>query len=121
MFLGLAAAGCGGSGTLTASQLEKETEAIDSVAAEGALLAADVERDRTTEPFARIHSGALSEQAESAVEALHKPAAHGLEDERRREAARARRVTTALDQLHSSPTDPDVAARVRRQLERLAE
>ena len=116
----LALVGCGGSNTLTAEQLEKQVETIDSVAGEGSLLAGDVERGRTTEPFARIHSGDLSELADSTVEALDKLAPPGAEDARRREEARAQAVAEALAKLHSDPADQRVAAQVRRDLERLA-
>jgi len=116
----LALVGCGGPGTLTANQLEKQGETIDSVAAEGSLLAADVERGRTTEPFARIHSGDLSKLAATTAKALRKPAVPGVEDERRREEGRARAVAAALARLHSTPDDQRLAAQVRRELERLA-
>jgi hypothetical protein len=115
--LGLAA-GCGGSGTLTQKQLQKERETVQSAAAEGALLASDVARDRTTEPFARIHSGVLAEQAKGAAQTLMKGQASGeLEAERRQAAGQARAVSSALDELHGSPGDRAVARRVLRELE----
>jgi hypothetical protein len=115
----LVVAGCGGSSTVSTEQLEKQRETIHSIASEGALLAADVERGRSTRPFAKIHSGDLSELADSAAKALAKPAGP-LEAERRREEARAVAVSHALAQLHAHPDDTDVAATVRRKLERLS-
>jgi hypothetical protein len=62
--------GCGGSSTLTAKTLRKQDDAVHSAAAEGELVATDVARDRTTGPFARIHSGDLAEQAKAVAEKL---------------------------------------------------
>ena len=114
------AAGCGGSATVTAKQLQKQRETIDSVAAEGALLASDIARDRTTGPFARVHSEVLSRQADSAVKALRKPAAPGLERERTQEESRAAAVADAVSRLHADPGDRALAERLRSELERLA-
>ena len=120
LLLALAAVGCGASGTLTEDQLRTETEAVQSAAAEGALLASDVARDRTTEPFARVHSGVLAEQARGTAEALDRPAPRGLEAERRSAARRAAGVAEALARLHAHPTDRALAARLTVELERLA-
>lgn len=108
LVLVLVATGCGG------SSVEQQVEAVTSAAAEGALLASDIARDRTTEPFARIHSGVLSDQADAAAKALRSPPAPAAD------AARARRVARALRRLHAHPTDRALAARVERELERLA-
>ena len=105
---------------MSAEQLENQRETVHSIAAEGALLAADVERGRSTRPFAKIHSGDLSELADGAAKALAKPAGPALEAERRREEARAVAVSDALVQLHAHPADTGVAATVRRKLERLS-
>ena len=117
----LALTTCGGSGTLTPKQLQKEQEAVHSAAAEGALLAAQVADDATTEPFARVHSGTLAEQAKSSASSLeHASAPARLELARRRAARRATEVSSALEQLHQSPDDAAVGRRVQRELERLA-
>jgi hypothetical protein len=63
----LVAVGCGWSNTLTAKSLQQHADTAKSAAAEGALLADEIARDRTTEPFARIHSGELAKQARSAA------------------------------------------------------
>jgi hypothetical protein len=118
----VAAAGCGASSTLTEDGLRKHAETVQSAAAEGALLAGDVARDRTTEPFARIHSGELADQATSAANSLAVATAPpGLDPDRRRAVATATRVSDALEQLHDRPTDERLARRVQRQLERDAE
>jgi hypothetical protein len=115
------AAGCGGSGGLTQEELQKEAETVQSAAAEGALLASDVARDRTTEPFARIHSGVLAEQVKPATQALtHDHATGGLEAQRKQAAGKAKAVFDALEELHASPGDRAVARRVLRELEELS-
>ena len=115
------AAGCGGGGTLSEKALTKENETVQSAAAEGALLASDIARGRTTEPFARIHAEKLTEQAKKAAEALRsgKPAA-GLDDERRRAVSDAEMVERALEELHAEPGNRELARRVGSQLEELS-
>jgi hypothetical protein len=116
----LTAAGCGGSATLTEHSLRKEAEKVQSSAAEGAMLAADVARGRTTEPFARIHSGKLAEQAKSVANVLRTAKAPGLEADRRQAAATATEVEQALERLHSAPTDRVLAGRLQHALVREA-
>jgi hypothetical protein len=116
----LAAAGCGSPATLTEHSLRKEAEKVQSSAAEGALLAADVARGRTTEPFARIHSGELAEQAKTAANVLRKARAPGIEADRRRAAATAAQVEQSLEQLHSAPTDRGLARQLQHALVREA-
>jgi len=115
------AAGCGGSGTLTEKQLQKDMETVQSAAVEGELLASDIARDRTSEPFARIHSGVLAEQAQGVARTLMKgQASRELESRRRQAASQARAVSSALEELHGSPGDRVVARRVLRELEDLS-
>ena len=59
----LALAGCGGGGTLSKEELQKQYEAIQSLAAEGALVADGAADGRTTETFVAVHSLYLSEAA----------------------------------------------------------
>jgi len=117
----LFAVACGGSSALTAKSLQQQRDAITSAAAEGALLAEQVADDETTEPFARIHSGELADQAKAAAQTLTKaraPAA--LEAKRREAAADARSTFVALEELHRAPDDQAVARRVEAELEQLA-
>jgi hypothetical protein len=113
--------GCGSSSTLTAKSLNQQADTVKSAAAEGALLASDIARDRTTEPFARIHSGELAEQAKGAQQSLTKARAPAeLESQRREAAAAARSTFAALEDLHEAPTDHAVARRAERRLKVLA-
>jgi hypothetical protein len=117
----LAIGGCGGSSTLTEKTLQKQDETVHSAAAEGELLASDVARDRTTEPFARVHSGDLADQAKAVAKKMRETEAPpGLERERRQVLVRATRVERALEQLHAAPTDQELARRVEAELGRLA-
>jgi hypothetical protein len=114
-------AGCGGASRLSEKTLQQETETVQSAAAEGALLAADVARERTTEPFARIHSGQLAEQATKAAETLRGGTTRpGLEDEHRRALRAALDVERALEKLHAEPANQDLARRLERELQELS-
>jgi hypothetical protein len=116
----LVAAGCGGTSTLSEKTLQKQRETVRSAAAEGVLLASDVARDRTTEPFARIHAETLAGQAKKAAETLRKAKPEpGLEDERRHALMTAQDVEQALEQLHSEPTNRELARRLERELQEL--
>jgi hypothetical protein len=117
----LVAVGCGSGSTLSEKTLQKQTETVQSAAAEGVLLASDVARDRTTEPFTRIHAEKLAEQAKKAAESLRKakPAA-GLQDERRQTLMKAVDVEHALERLQSEPADRALARRLERELEELS-
>src|SRR4029453_1996406 len=80
----LAIGGCGGSAAPPEKAPQKKDEKVHSAAAEGELLASDVARDRTTEPFARVHSGDLADQAKAVAKKVREvEAAPGLERERR--------------------------------------
>jgi hypothetical protein len=115
--------GCGGSQALDAEALQKEAEAIESLAAEGALVAGDVSEGDTTSAFVRVHAEALGKNAQTVVAVLApdqaKPAP-GLSQEVGRAHALARSVRADLAQLEDSPS-PEAAASLRDRLERKAE
>ena len=62
-------AGCGGGAKLGVNALSQESKSLQSLAAEGALLAQDVAAGKTTRVYARAHSSDLSTAA-SEAEAL---------------------------------------------------
>ena len=106
----LALAGCGGGGTLSQKELQKQYEAIQSLAAEGALVADGAADDRTTETFVSVHSLYLSEAARKVETDLSSAKAP-------QPAVRlARQVAEDLEQLHEEPDDPDLARRLSGQL-----
>ena len=99
------AAGCGGGGTLGPESLAKHAEAVQSLAAEGALLAGDSAAGRSTRVFREEHSAELAEAAASAATALKKGEAEPpLGPKLHRLAAIATRVQTDLERLGSAST-----------------
>jgi hypothetical protein len=120
----LGLAGCGGAPqTLDAKALQKQAEAIESLAAEGALLAGDASEGDTTSVFVRVHAEALGKNAETVVAMLApdkaKPAA-GLSQQVDRAHAHAEAVRAALAKLERSPSAA-VAASIGDRLESEAE
>jgi hypothetical protein len=90
-----AAAGCG-----VPSEPKKQAEELESVAAEGALLARDATEGRSTATFTRVHVQVLRER----LAALRPKIVE------RELALIARDVDSALRQLEESPSEADVAA-----------
>jgi hypothetical protein len=110
----LAFSGCGGGGTLSHEELQKQFEAIQSLAAEGALVADGVADGRTTETFVSVHAQYLSEAAgkiQTDVSAASGPS------EKRSAERLASLVSQDLDELHREPDDRALAARLRKRLE----
>ena len=92
------AAGCGGGGTLGPESLAKQAEAVQSLAAEGALLAGDSAEGRSTRVFREEHSAELAEAAASAATGLKKGEAEPpLGPKLQRLAAIAAHVQTDLE------------------------
>jgi hypothetical protein len=106
----LALSGCGGAGTLSKEELQKQYEAMQSLAAEGALVADGVADDRTTATFVAVHSQYLSEAARKVETDL------GSANGPQRAVSLARRVAEDLDRLHEEPDDPVLARRLSEQL-----
>ena len=70
--LALLLAGCGSGGELGPRSLAKQSDAVQSLAAEGALLAQDGVDGNTTAIFTREHGGFLSKAATSTASSLAK-------------------------------------------------
>jgi hypothetical protein len=101
----LVVAGCGGGGTLGPKSLAKRAEAVQSLAAEGALLAEDSSHGRSTRIFREQHSSELEKAASSVVATLKKGKAEpSLEPKLHRLAAIAARVRAGLGQLGGAST-----------------
>jgi hypothetical protein len=117
----LVLAGCGGGGTLDAEAFKREAEAIQSFAAEGALLARDVADGKSTAPFTRIHAGELAESAAklemTLATAEPMPA---VEEKLAQSVALVKHVAETLKELEQSPGDAEAARRVQRELEAAA-
>ena len=110
------AAGCNG-GTVDRHALTNDASTLDSIACEGALLAHDVARHRTTVYFAREQAEELRIQSSNFADALaHRHTATGLERKVRRKANEATRLAATLQRLHDHPSDGTVGAEVERAL-----
>ena len=107
----LALSGCGGGGTLSKEELQKQYEAIQSLAAEGALVADGAADGRTTETFVSVHSLYLSEAAQKVATDLR--SANGPQPA----VSLAHEVEKDLDRLHEEPDDPVLARRLSEQLQ----
>jgi hypothetical protein len=111
-------AGCNG-GTVDLHALEQDSDAIDSLACEGALLADDVFTGATTSQFARVHAGELAQRASNFEDALsERPTTPGIEKAVRAEARKAGAIADLLDRLHADPTDEQIAASLKDRLEK---
>jgi hypothetical protein len=110
-------AACNG-GTVDRHALKQDSDAIDSLACEGALLANDVRKGATTRSFVEVHAGELAQTASNFADALsERPTLPDIERDARAEAKKAAEIAARLDQL---ATDPDRAAAesLREQLEK---
>ena len=117
--LGLLAAGCGSGGTLSAKALTQESSNLQSLAAEGALLARNSATGRTTGVFTRVHSEYLQKAASKSAKSLQSAkTTPALQSKLRRTARVATRVSSELEQLgHASTAEQQ---RLARELERNA-
>ena len=112
-------AGCNG-GTVDRHALTNDAATIDSMSCEGALLARDVARGRTTRFFAREQAEELQIQASNLADALSSRKALSSIEQRVREKAKdAAALAATLHRLHDHPSDRAVAAEVERALKRM--
>ena len=113
----LAATSCGGGGTLSNKDFQKQAEAVQSFAAEGVLVAQAVQQGRTTETFVRVHTEYLAKAARKVESELGSKHASGSLEQKREGAARlALLVSLNLDRLHRHPSDQALAAQLRQEL-----
>jgi hypothetical protein len=117
--LTVAFSGCNG-GTVDRHALTNDAATLDSIACEGALLAHEVARDRTTRFFAREQAEELGIQSSNLADALSKrPALAEIEQKVRRKARDAAALAATLQRLHDHPSDRAVGAAVERRLEKM--
>ena len=117
--IALLASGCGSSGRLSAKALTQKSTSLESLAAEGALLARHAGAGKTTHIFTRVHSGylyeAASKEASSLRTAKTEPA---LEPKLRHVTSLAGKVSVDLRRVgHASKAEQP---RLARQLEAAA-
>ena len=109
-------AGCNG-GTVDRHALTNDASTLDSIACEGALLARDVARGRTTTYFAREQAEELRVQSANFADALsHRKTVPGIEQKVRAKAKHAAWLALTLQRLHDHPDDKAVGAEVERAL-----
>jgi hypothetical protein len=109
ILLALVLAGCNG-GTVDRHALKRDAEKVGSLATEGQLLAHDVSRGASTEPFARLHAEELARAASNLADSLfRRPTLPGIEPDVRKLAALAGKVSDQLERLQLHPTDRAVA------------
>jgi hypothetical protein len=112
-------AGCNG-GTVDRHALTNDAATLDSIACEGALLAGDVARGRTTTYFAREQANVLRLQSSNLADALSKrKTLPSIEQRVRAKARHAAVLATVLERLHDHPSDHTVGAQVERRLRAL--
>jgi hypothetical protein len=112
VLLAVVAAGCNG-GTVDQHALDNDTEAIDSLACEGALLAHEIGNTASLTTFSRVHAGELYTRAANFQDALStRPTTPGIEQAVREEAKKAGRIAALFDQLAADPSNPELAAKL---------
>ena len=115
----LALAGCNG-GTVDRHALKNDASTLDSIACEGALLAHDVARGRTTVYFAREQAEELRIQSSNLADALsRRKTVAGIQQQVRKKARDAARLASTLQRLHDHPADRSVGAAVQRTLTKM--
>jgi hypothetical protein len=111
-------AGCNG-GTVDRHALTRDSETLDSIACEGALVADGVARGRTTMFFAREQAEELAIQASNLADALAtRPSIPSIEQRVRDKSKHAAALARALWRLHDHPGDRAAGAKIGAQLQR---
>jgi hypothetical protein len=100
----LLVAGCGAQGTLGKKALSQEAKGIQSLAAEGGLLAGDAARGRSTSTFTRVQARFLRDAARTSAGTLER----GGTANARRLAQLSNRVANDLERLSRSGSDHDL-------------
>jgi len=114
-----ALAGCNG-GTVDKHALTKDASTLDSIACEGALLAHDVARGRTTTYFAREQAEELQIQSSNFADALSRRATvPEIEQKVRKKAKDAAQLASTLQRLQDHPADRTLGATVERALKKM--
>jgi hypothetical protein len=121
VIVALLAAGCGSS-SLTAHQLKKEIESIQSFAAEGSTLAQGAAESRSTTIFVRVHSQYLEQGAEKLGKQLDEAqVSSDLEPKRAQAVKLASDVQQDLGRLHRDPGNRELAHRIQLELSSAAD
>ena len=112
--------GCGG--LMQPDELARSIGTLESSAAEGALLARDVARDRTKATFARAHARELGEAVDHEAEKLQDASADGEVRVRKSAAVDlAGRVSEALGKIQTAPGSEEEGRSAERALRHLGD
>jgi hypothetical protein len=112
-------AGCNG-GTVDRHALTNDAATIDSIACEGALLAQNVAKGKTTSNYTREQAEELEIQSSNLADALaHRHALASIEQKVRANAREAAKLSAILGRLQGDPSDREVAATVEAQLRKI--
>jgi hypothetical protein len=111
--------GCNG-GTVDRHALTNDAATIDSMACEGALLAHNVAKGKTTSNYAREQAEELKIQSSNLADALaERHALASIEQRVRAKAREAAKLSAILGRLQGHPSDRPVAATVEAQLRKI--
>ena len=112
-------AGCNG-GTVDRHSLTNDAATLDSIACEGALLAHDIAKGKTTSYYAREQAEELRIQSSNFADALAKrKALASIESKVRAKAKHAALLAATLQKLHDHPSDKTAAAQTQQALAKL--
>ena len=113
--------GCGG--PITPGELSRSIQTLESTAAEGALLADDVARDRTKATFARVHARDLGDVVVHEAEKMNDAKADRADVAAAKTKAvdLADRIDTALGQIQVAPDSETDGRKSAAALARLSE
>jgi hypothetical protein len=113
VLLVLPTAACGGGGTLSTRAFQKQAESLQSLAAEGGLVARGMADGRATGTFVSVQSEYLGNAARKIETDLGSAQASGSLEQKRKSALRlASRITDELGELHRAPDDRALAERL---------
>jgi hypothetical protein len=124
--LALLAVAVSGCDPLSAAELKRQAGTVDSIAAEGAILAGQVAEERAKETFVRVHSDDLSSEMEHTVEKLSETEEEGevpdeIEPQLEETIELAGDAADALDELRLNPGDERQARETEQKLEEISE
>jgi hypothetical protein len=115
----VAVTGCNG-GTVDRHALTNDAATLDSIACEGALLARDVARGRTTATFAGEQAEVLRAQSANFADALsRRKTALAIEPRVRQKARHAAVLAAVLQRLHAHASDRATGAALAGRLKKL--
>jgi hypothetical protein len=109
--------GCGRYGQYSGVDFQASVKALQSIAAEGSLIASNAARSRTLTTFVRTHGQELSDQTEHEAEKMSDaPLAPGFGHRVSVAISLASKIGSAIDDLRVNPHDRKAAASTARDL-----